>query len=123
MLPERQINEKIYFSFEKMIDKLGESNWINLYIYWELSLIKDLGYEIDFLNLSKLTSQSNNTLNLNGKLLKIPSMFLQKKLDNSYSNDIKEALAFNKNLLIENFITSNKLKFPLYRNILENYYR
>ena len=36
--------------------------------------------------------------------------------------EIKEALIFNKNLLIENFIYPNKLRLPLFRNILENYY-
>ena len=40
--------------------------------------------------------------------------------NNSYK--IKEALVFNKNLLIENFISPNNLKFPLFRNLLENYY-
>ena len=44
LLPERQINENIYNSFEKMVNKLAHENWINLYINWELSLIKDLGF-------------------------------------------------------------------------------
>jgi len=34
----------------------------------------------------------------------------------------KCGLIFNKNLFMENFILPNKLKFPLYRNILESYY-
>ena len=42
-------------------------------------------------------------------------------LDEIY-NLAKKALLFNKNLIMENFITPNKLKFPLFRNILENYY-
>ena len=43
LLPDRQINEKIYFSFEKMLDDLKLENWIELYISWELLLIKELG--------------------------------------------------------------------------------
>ena len=39
-----------------------------------------------------------------------------------YGDEIKEALIFNKNLLMENFIVPNGLKLPLFRNILENYY-
>ena len=48
-------------------------------------------------------------------------MFLRNdsKISNYY---IREALIFNKNLLIENFIVPNNLRFPLSRNILENYY-
>ena len=39
-----------------------------------------------------------------------------------YNNEIKEALTFNKELLLENFINPNKLRFPLFRNILESYF-
>ena len=90
LLPERQTNKKIYNSFENMINALQYDNWINLYINWELNLIKELGF---------------------GEDLKI-----------NHKNDIKKALNFNRNLLMENFIVPNKLKFPLFRNILENYF-
>ena len=90
LLPERQINKKIYGSFEKMLLDLKFDNWIRLYIIWELSLIKELGFEDNF------------------------------KINNN--DDIKKSLAFNKNLLMENFIIPNRLKFPLFRNILENYF-
>ena len=36
--------------------------------------------------------------------------------------DIREALIFNKNLFLENIIIPNRLKIPISRNILENYY-
>ena len=45
LLPERQINKKIYNSFENMLFYLKSDNWIKLYIDWELSLIKELGFE------------------------------------------------------------------------------
>ena len=90
LLPERQVNKKIYINFENMMNNLNLSNWIKLYIEWELSLIKELGFE------------ENSYIN--------------------HNNNIKKSLAYNKNLLMENFITPNKLKFPLFRNILENYF-
>ena len=90
LLPERQVNKKIYINFEKMMNNLKLNNWIKLYIEWELSLIKELGFE------------ENSYIN--------------------HNNNIKKSLAYNKNLLMENFITPNKLKFPLFRNILENYF-
>ena len=90
LLPERQTNKKVYNSFENMLTNLRSENWIRLYINWELSLIKELGYET--------------------------------KLKADYNNDTKKALTFNRNLLMENFIIPNNLKFPLFRNILENYF-
>ena len=117
LLPEREINTKIYKSFEFMINNLKLKNWIELYIQWELSLIKDLGYEINFLD-----NKNNNFIEINNKSLKIPNILLKKKLHMIYNNEIKEALTFNKELLLENFINPNKLRFPLFRNILESYY-
>ena len=90
LLPERQTNKKIYSSFEKMLIDLKSDNWIKLYINWELSLIKELGFEAN--------------------------------LKNNYNNNIKKALTLNRSLLMENFIVPNRLQFPLFRNILEDYF-
>ena len=40
----------------------------------------------------------------------------------NFNNDTKKALSFNRGLLMENFIIPNRLKFPLFRNILEKYF-
>ena len=90
LLPDRQINKKIYKSFENLIKNFNSNDWINLYIDWELLLIKELGFESDIQN-----------------------------FDN---RSIKEALIKNKNLLMQNFIIPNRLRMPIYRNILESYY-
>ena len=90
LLPERQTNNKVYNFFEDMMIKLKSDNWIDEYINWELSLIKDLGFEAD--------------------------------VKTNYNIGIKKALTFNRNLLMRNFFIPNSLKFPLSRNILENYF-
>ena len=90
LLPERQINKKIYNSFENFLSELRSDDWIKLYINWELLLVKELGFEAN--------------LNVN------------------FNHNTKKALTFNRNLLMENFIIPNRLKFPLFRNILENYF-
>jgi len=117
LLPERQINKKIYDSFEFILNNLNSKNWINLYIQWELSLIKELGYEINISN-----NKNDNFIQINKKSLKIPKILFRKKIDIINKNEIKEALIFNKELLLENFIYPNQLRFPLFRNILESYY-
>jgi DNA repair protein RecO (recombination protein O) len=115
LLPERQINQIIYNSFEKMLNNLKFDNWINLYIHWELALIKQLGFEINLLS-------ANNPIKINNKLFTIPNLLLKNNIDKNSNNEIRDALIFNKNLLMENLITPNRLKFPLFRNILESYY-
>ena len=122
LLPERQINPKIYNSFEMMINNLNSKNWIELYIHWELSLIKELGYEVNLLNEKNNESKESNFIEINNKSLKIPKIFLKNNIHTFYNNEIREALNFNKELLLENFIYPNGLRFPLFRNILESYY-
>jgi len=90
LLPERETNNKVYNFFENMLTELKSDDWIQIYINWELSLIKELGFEAD--------------------------------LKTNYNIDIKKALTFNRNLLMKNFFIPNSLKFPLFRNILENYF-
>ena len=117
LLPERQLNQKIYASYETMLNNLNNNNWVELYIEWELSLIKELGYEFDFKN-----NKNDEFIKINNKSIKIPKIFSKKEMANSKDNEIKEALIFNRELLLENFINPNKLRFPLFRNILESYF-
>ena len=91
LLPERETNKNIYSSFENLLNGLNFDNWIDLYINWELSLVKELGFE----NVVKTNKNEN----------------------------IKKALSYNRNLLMQNFILPNRMKFPLFRNILENYFK
>ena len=97
LLPERQINKKIYTSFEQFLNKLDNKNWIEFYIDWELKLIKELGY-------------------------KTPDVILKKNGELNSSLDVSKSLKLNKKLFMENFIMPNNLRLPLSRNILEKYF-
>ena len=122
LLPERQINKKIYLSFEELTKRFNHEDWIKVYIFWELSLIKELGFEISFLDTKKTTANIDKSFQVNSRPLKIPTLLLKKDIKNISKVEIKEALIFNRNLLIENFITPHRLRFPISRNILERYY-
>ena len=117
LLPERQLNKKIYNEFEKMLSDINLKEWIVFYIYWELFLIKELGFEI---NLSKNTK--NNFVEVNNKSFKIPYIISNGIPGKILKESVLEALIFNRNLLMENFLIPNKLRFPLSRKILEKYY-
>ena len=120
LLPERQTNRKIYHSFNALINKLNINDWIQMYILWELSLINELGFEINFKKNNELLN-GNQSIEINNKFFKIPKFLLDKNIDAS-KYEIKEALIFNKNLLMENFILPNNLRLPFSRDILEKYY-
>ena len=87
-----------------------------------MSLIKELGFEINILDRKRLNNRFNNIIEINSKNLTIPNILLEQKKKNISHAEIKEALIFNKNLLMNNFIEPYNLRFPLSRNILEKYY-
>ena len=122
LLPERQVNKKIFHSFDNFINNLSDKNWVKLYILWELSLIKELGFEISIPKNIDSSNTYKNSIEINGKIFKIPKLLLSENLKNDSFLDIYEALSFNKNLIIENFLNPNKIKFPLSRSILEKYF-
>jgi len=122
LLPEHQINEKIYNTYENFLNQLEYNDWIKFYIFWELSLVKELGFATNFLEKKDLSSPKNYTIDINDKIFTVPKMLLEKGLKNITNIEIKKALIFNKNLLIENFIFPNRLKIPTARNILEKYF-
>ena len=118
LLPERQINKNIYFSFDRLIEQLNHENWIKLYIFWELSLIKELGFDSNFFKEKDI----NNHIEIDNKKLTIPDLIIQKD-NNSFTNfEIQKALTFNKFLIMEYFILPNRLRLPFSRTILEKYY-
>jgi len=122
LLPERQLNKKIYNSFENLLNNFNSDHWIRLYILWELSLVKELGFEINLLNPKNPLNTINYTDAMNNKVLKIPKLLLKHEIKNISKKEITEALIFNKNLLLQNFILPNRIKLPFSRNILEKYF-
>ena len=120
LLPDRQINKNIYLSFDTMFNNLHLDNWIISYIHWELFLIKELGFDVN-LNIKKNIKHKNNSIEINGKIFNIPKI-LYNSINNANKAQIREALEFNRSLIMENFIIPNQLRFPLSRNLLEKYY-
>ena len=125
LLPESQPYKNIYKSFEDFIDVLNLDNWIILYIFFEINLIKELGYDV---NLSTFNDLDDNVYNL--KKIKIddynyevPNFLIKQKIPNSISRLlIKKSLIFTRSILLNKFFIPNNLSFPKSRIILENYF-
>jgi len=59
---------------------------------------------------------------INWERFLIKELGFEDNFESKTEKSIKNNLLINKKLLIENFISPNKLKFPLFRNILEDYF-
>ena len=125
LLPERQPNKKIYNSFENLVNSINLDNWIILYIFFELNLIKDLGYDT---NLSQFKNIKDDNLDskkikIDGYTYEIPIFLISRKSPEKISNIlIKKSLYFTRNIILNRFFLPNNLSFPKSRVILENYF-
>ena len=48
---DSQKNENLFFLIEKFYKLLKDNNWVKNYIFWELELLKLIGYDLEFHNL------------------------------------------------------------------------
>ena len=124
LLPEGQPNKKIYISYENLVNSLNLEHWIILYIFFELNLIKDLGYDT---NLSRFNNNFDNAqsqkIKIDGYTYEVPIFLILQKIPKAISKDlIRKSLYFTRNIILNKFFIPNNLTFPKARVILENYF-
>ena len=126
LLPESQPNRKIYDSFEKFISSIKLDNWIILYIFFELNLIKELGFDPNLIAFEDKVSNSSDIqrVKIDNHVFEIPGYLILKKPPQEISNDlIKKSLYFTRNIIQNKFFNTNNIIFPQSRVQLENYFR
>ena len=125
LLPDAQQNKKIYNSFEKLISSLNLEDWIFIYIFFELNLIRDLGYDT---NLSQYSFTENKNkdihkIKIDGYIYEVPNYLISKKIPSEFTNIlIRKSLYFTRNVFQNKFFIPNNLLFPKSRVVLENYF-
>ena len=125
LLPELQPNQSIFKSFEKLIESLNLENWVILYIFFELNLIKNLGYDT---NLSKFKNDVTNVdeikkIKIESFYYEVPEYLISKKIPDKASNYlIKKSLYFTRHIIQNRFFIPNNLSFPKSRILFENYF-
>ena len=124
LLPDSQPNQNIYKSFEEFVNSIKLDNWVILYIFLELSLIKDLGYDP---NLEKFKNNKSETdfqkIKIDTFTYNVPSYLIQNRIPDDLSKSlIKASLNFTRNIIQNRFFLPNNLPFPKSRILLESYY-
>ena len=125
LLPDSQPNKKIYKSFEKLINSINLENWIFVYIFFELNLIKELGYDTNLNEHLNAINKNNEFLKIkiDGYIYEIPNYLIQKQIPKKFTNLlIRKSLYFTRQVMLNKFFIPNNLLFPKSRIILENYF-
>ena len=123
---EAQANKKVYSLIEKLFNLLNDQNWLKKYIFWELELLKLLGYDLELENLVKKNLVDNRTVyfvSSNNEKKYVPNFLIEKDLD---VKDIKVLLSGLKlvgDYLDKTILKPNNLNYPnsrvLFLNSLE----
>ena len=124
LLPELQPYKNIYHSINDLLLNFGNKNWIILYIFWELNLIKELGYDANLKQFKSISSSKFKQYNLeiDGVKYLVPIFLIENKIIDYFTKeDIKKGVLFTRSMLVNKFFLPNKMIFPKSRIILENY--
>ena len=127
VLPEMLSYNSIYILFSNFLNELKFSNnWIIHYIFWEMNLLKKIGFDMN-LQTNYVTTSYNKkkmiTVNIDNENIKVPIFMVDKKFDNIDTKSIYCALTFIGKFLKKNILTPNNLNYPISRIKLENYFR
>ena len=101
-----------------MYEILNNENWIKNFIFWELEVIKLVGYDINFNDYVDKHNLKNNLAYVTtfDGTKKIPSFLL--KHDDSQINikELKDGLKIVGDFLNKSILIPNNIKYPLTRN-------
>jgi len=125
LLPESQPYQKLYTSLDNLLNNFDKDDWIIHYIYWELILLKELGFDPYLEQFFDKVSDnfSQKTFEIDNIKYQLPTFLItKKKIDILDSREITTALSFTRNILTNKFFIPNNLLFPKSRIILENYF-
>ena len=125
LLPESQPYKILYKSFEKFLDSLHLDNWILTYIFFEINLIKELGYDTNLKDFNNISDNINDykKIRIDEFNYEVPNYLIKQKIPNEITNEvIRKSLFFTRSVFLNKFYLPNKLMFPKSRVILESYF-
>tara|TARA_Y100001958_G_C21188573_1_gene517202 strand:+ start:198 stop:878 length:681 start_codon:yes stop_codon:yes gene_type:complete len=115
---ESQKNEMLYELINNFYDFLKNENWIKDYIFWELELLKILGYDLEFENLVNKKVINNELLYVskskNEKKI-IPNFLIDRSQDLEDKKTLLEGLKLVGDYLDKTILKPNNLSQPLSR--------
>ena len=112
---ELQENFKIFDAIEDFFINLNNENWTKKYVFWELKILKYIGYDIDFkkiINSEIIKNEKKYYLKSNTNKKYIPN-FLIDKDDKRIDNDsLLKSLNLLGDYMNKNILKPNNINYP-----------
>ena len=115
---EAQSNKEIFKLIDKFFEILTSNNWIQKYIFWELELLKLLGYDLELKNMVEkeiVDSEINYFVKSSTEKKSIPNFLIdENNLDVNLKNLLK-GLKLVSDYLEKSILKPNNLNLPTSR--------
>ena len=115
---EAQSNKEIFKLIDKFFEILTSDNWIQKYIFWELELLKLLGYDLELKNMAEkeiVDSEVNYYVKSSTEKKSIPNFLIdENNLDVNLKNLLK-GLKLVSDYLEKSILKPNNLNLPTSR--------
>ena len=112
---EAQANKKVYSLIEGLFNLLNEQNWLKKYIFWELELLKLLGYDLELENLVEKNLEDNKTVYFATSYTEkkyVPNFLIEKDLEVTDINILLSGLKLVGDYLDKTILKPNNLSYP-----------
>ena len=120
---ESQVNIKVYNLIDDLFLILKENDWLKKYIFWELDLLKILGYDLELENFVEKDIVKNKTIyyasSLNEKKY-VPNFLIEKELEVDDVKTLLTGLKLVGDYLDKTILKPNNLNHPSSRLLFIN---
>ena len=123
---EAQANKKVYSLIEGLFNLLNEQNWLKKYIFWELELLKLLGYDLELENLVEKNLEDNKIVYFAASYTEkkyVPNFLIEKDLEVTDINILLSGLKLVGDYLDKTILKPNNLNYPNSRVIFLNSFK
>ena len=123
---ESQANIKVYKLIESLFLFLKDKDWLKNYIFWELELLKILGYDLELENLVEKDTIENETVyyaSSNTEKKYVPNFLIEKNLEVVDVKTLLNGLKLVGDYLDKTILKPNNINYPNSRLLFVNSFK
>ena len=112
---EAQTNKDIFIIIDKFFEILDSDNWIQKYIFWELELLKLLGYDLELKNIAEkevIDEKVNYFVKSSSEKKIIPNFLIDESNENVDLKNLLKGLKLVTDYLEKSILKPNNLNLP-----------
>jgi DNA repair protein RecO (recombination protein O) len=120
---ESQVNIKVYNLIDDLFLILKDNDWLKKYIFWELDLLKILGYDLELENFVEKDVVENKTIyyaSSSNEKKYVPNFLVEKELEVDDVKTLLTGLKLVGDYLDKTILKPNNLNYPSSRLLFIN---